>query len=134
MEGPNFIHGTEGNPLIDIAEKAGSTLSQYGSLTYFDNDAQPIDIQVQTVLYRKLWEYFDVASDYSRENDVDKNRNVGDFFKKLLEEDQELENNEMKHVMECSFQILAAYSACDLDKLSLKYLWAEAELPVGLIV
>lgn len=65
---------------------------------------------------------------------MDKNRNVGDFFKRLLEEDQDLENNEMKYLMTCALQMLVAYSACDLDKLSLKYLWAEDELPVGLIV
>jgi hypothetical protein len=119
---------------MDIAEKAGATLAQYGSLMYFDNSGQPIDTQVKSMIYRKAWEYFDVASDYSRKNDVDKNRSAGDFYRGLVEEDQELDNNDMKYFMTCALHMLVTYSACDLDKLSLKYMWAEDELPVGLIV
>lgn len=66
-QGPNFIHGTEGNPLMDVAEKTGATLAQYGSQTYFDNDGKPIDTRAQTILYWKVWEYFDIASDYLAE-------------------------------------------------------------------
>lgn len=115
---------------MDIAEKTGATLVRHGYRTYFDNEGQLIDPQIQSVLYRKVWEYFNAAADYSRKNDVDKNRNVGDFYKGLLEEDQELKNNDMKYFVACALQVLVGYSACHLDKLSLKYLWAEDELPV----
>ena len=132
IQGANFIHGTHGNPLTEIAEEVGATFAYYSSLTYYDGNGDALTSETSTLLYRKVWEYFKAASDFSRGNNVDKNRSLDEFFQSRLQEDQELEDNELRHLLRRAIQLLAGFSGCELEKLSLKYCWAEDELPVGI--
>jgi hypothetical protein len=129
--GANFIHGTDGNPLTDIAKKVGSTFVDSIYLRrFYDRDGEALSEEATALINRKIWEYSDAASDYSRENDVDKNESVEDFCKERLEEDQEVKGNTMKELVDSAMKMLAVIAACDLDKLSLKYFWMEDDLPV----
>jgi len=129
--GANFIHGTNGNPLTDIAKKVGSTfIDSISPRRYYDRDGKALSEETSALIYRKVWEYSDAASDYARENDVDKNESVEDFFKERLEKDKEVKGKAMKELVDYAMKMLAGVSACDLDKLSLKYFWMEDDLPV----
>ena len=131
--GANFIHGTEGNPLSDIAEKVGSTLVHNISLRrYYDRVGKPLNSKTANFIYRKVWEYSDAASDYSRQNKVDPKLSVEDFCQEKLNKDKEIKNGEMKSLVGNAVDMLSGIAACDLDKLSLKYYWMEDDLPVPL--
>lgn len=129
--GANFIHGTDRNPLTDIAKKVESTFVDSISLRrYYDRDGKALSDETSALIYRKVWEYSDAASDYSRENDVDKNESVEDFCKERLEKDKEVKGKAMKELVGDAMKMFANISACNLDKLSLKYFWMEDDLPV----
>ena len=128
--GASFIHGTDGNPLTAIAEKVGATFAYYSSQMYYDGNGNALETETSSRLYQKVWEYFEAAIDCSRENFVDKDRSVQDFFSKRLEEDETLENEYMRDLLGSALQLLAGFVGSDLDQLSLKYFWTTDELPV----
>ena len=98
---------------------------------YYDRSGKPLNTKTASFIYRKVWEYSDAASDYSRENDVDPSVSVEDFCKEKLRKDKEIKTDEMKSLVGNAVDMLSGIAACDLNKLSLKYYWMEDDLPVS---
>lgn len=129
--GANFIHGTNGNPLADIAKKVNSTfVVDLNMRKYYDSDGKAVDKKTTRLLFGKVWEYNKAASKYSRENTVDKDANVKDFCEECLQNDEDVKSEKMRELVETGIDMLSGIAACDLDKLSLKYYWMEDDLPV----
>jgi hypothetical protein len=129
--GANFIHGTNGNPLTDVAKKVNATFVYDLNLRkYYDSDGKPVDKQTSKVLFEKVWEYNEAASTYSRENTVDKDASVKQFCDERLKRDKDVKGDKMRELVESGIEMLSGIAACDLDKLSLKYYWMEDDLPV----
>ena len=112
----------------------GATFAHYISLTYYKSNGEALEAGTTQFLYHKVWDYFKEASDYSRYNDVDKNQSVTDFFQQRLEKDSEVEGPDKKALFEFAIQLLAVFSGCHLDKLSLKYFWTRAKRIAGMSV
>ena len=129
--GANFIHGTEGNPLAEIAEKVGSTyVDSLNIRKYYDERGKRIDQDTCALIYNKVWEYSDAASDYSRQyNNLDPKLSMEDFCIGRLEDDDEVAKKDKENV-KSGIEMLAGVAACDLKELSLKYYWMEDDLPV----
>lgn len=129
--GANFIHGTNGNPIADIAEKVGSTLvNPFVLRKFFDADGKAVSQETAGLLDRKIWEYWAAASVYSRENEVDKDISLEDFCENRLNNDQDVNGKVTKALLRSSIELIGGISACELEKLSLKYFWMENDLPV----
>jgi len=129
--GANFIHGTEGNPLAEIAERVGSTyVDSLNIRKYYDAHGKCIDQDTCALIYKKVWEYSDAAADYSRQcEDVDPKLSMEDFCIGRLESDKEVHKKD-KHYVKSGIEMLAGVAACNLKKVSLKYYWMEDDLPV----
>lgn len=97
---------------------------------YYDSDGKPVDKKTARLLFGKVWEYNEAASEYSRENTVDKDANVKDFCEERLQNDEDVKSEKMRELIETGIDMLSGIAACDLDKLSLKYYWMEDDLPV----
>ena len=131
MAGANFIHGTEGNPLIEIARKVGSTfVERTGFGGFFDRSGNAVSEKDAAFVYEKVFAYSGMASGYSREEKVNKDVSVKDFCVEQLERDKEVKGDGMKGLVASGLEMLAGIAACDIDKLSLKYFWMEDDLPV----
>ena len=129
--GANFIHGTTGNPITDVAEKVGSTFVNPIALKkFFDDDGKAVSQETAALLDRKTWEYWEAASVYSRENEVDKDISVEDFCRNRLDNDQDVNDKATKAMFRSAIELIGGITACELDKLSLKYFWMEDDLPV----
>jgi hypothetical protein len=116
---------------MDIAAKVGSTFVHNISLRkYYDEKGKLLDKNTAGIVYQKVWEYSDAAVELSRNEDVDKNLSVEDFCEKRLAKDEDLKDEHLKRVAASGIRMLAEISACDLDKLSLRYYWMEEDLPV----
>ena len=129
--GANFIHGTTGNPINDIAVKVGSTFVDSLILKkFFDDDGKAVSQETAALLDRKVWEYWEAASVYSRENEVDKDISLEDFCQNRLDNDKDVNDKVTKAMCHSTIELIGGISACKLDKLSLKYFWMENDLPV----
>ena len=129
--GANFIHGTNGNPIAHIAEKVRSTLvTPFVLRKFFDADGKAVGQETAGLLDRKIWEYWRAASVYSRENEVDQDISLEDFCENRLNNDQDVNGKVTKALLRSSIELIGGISACELEKLSLKYFWMENDLPV----
>jgi hypothetical protein len=129
--GPSFIYGTDGNPLAGIAEEVGSTcLSSSFLRKYYDAEGVALNDETAGLIYRKIWDYSEAASAYSRTNEVTSWTSAEDFFRKRIEDDPELKGKEMQDLFLPALQVLSGVAACELDVLSLKYYWMEDGVPV----
>jgi hypothetical protein len=133
--GANFIHGTEGNPLAEIAKKVGSTFVERTAFGgFFDKAGNALSESDVAFVYEKVFTYARMASEYSREEQVDKDVSVKDFCMEQLEKDKEVKGDRIKGFIASGLELLQGIAACDIDKLSLKYYWMEDDLPVLLEV
>ena len=132
--GANFIHGTEGNPLADIAEEVASKyVYAFALRRFYDSRGKSADDDTKSFIFKKIMEYASGASTYSRENDVDKERSLGDYCEEQLYKDEEVHNEHTRQLIASGMKMLSGMAACDIEKLSLKYYWMEEDLPVALL-
>jgi len=67
--GPNWIHGTTGNPIVPLSELAKSTLHNFEqSCPVMDPDGQLLPQSEADQLQDSLWQLIDQATDYSKEH------------------------------------------------------------------
>ena len=117
--------------MADIAKKVHSTfVFDINMRKYYDCNGKPLDEKTSRLLFGKVREYNKAASEYSRENTVDKDANVKDFCYERIRIDKDVKGGKMRELVESGIDMLSGIAACDLDKLSLKYYWMEDDLPV----
>ena len=137
MVGASYIHGTDGNPLSQLATTVGATLvpsQDPDSRKYLDKFGNIIRLEDQRFVFKKIWEYSDAAVSYSRMETVDDRATVQEFLTKRIDEDQEITSDGIRDLIASGLEMFSDGSGCDLDKLSLKYYWTEDDLPVFLLI
>jgi hypothetical protein len=73
-KGASYIHGTEGNPLTEIANRVGTKYlySPESWRRYYDDEGKLLEEGVAGTVLGKVIQYSEDATEYSRENEVDK--------------------------------------------------------------
>ena len=67
--GPNWVHGTTGNPIIPLSELAKSTLHTFEqSCPVIDPDGQMLPQSEADQLQDSLWQLIDQATEHSKEH------------------------------------------------------------------
>lgn len=89
--GPNWIHGTKLNPIVPLAQAAGSTLHEFADQhmsTIFDPQGNMIDQKEADELQVLMWNIVDEAVVYSMEQwrDIDPEKSLLDFCVQRCEE------------------------------------------------
>ncbi|OOQ83435.1 flavin containing amine oxidase [Penicillium brasilianum] len=124
--GPNWIHGTLNNPILNLAKQTETALAAVeDSACIFDQDGEVISNDKATELLDLVWEIIREAFKYSNEDcaNISPERNLKDFFldqvreKGLAEEDQTL-------VLQMA-EMWGAFIGDPLERQSLKYFWLE---------
>jgi len=65
--GPNWIHGTFGNPIVPLSELAHSTLNSFEhSCPVFDSNGDLLDQKEADELQDLLWQVIEQATEYSK--------------------------------------------------------------------
>jgi hypothetical protein len=97
---------------------------------FFDKAGNALNEKDAAFVYEKVFTYSRMASEYSREETVDKDISVKDFCIEQLERDKEVKGDRIKGFIASGLEMLQGIAACDIDNLSLKYFWMEDDLPV----
>lgn len=130
--GPNWIHGTLNNPILNLAKQAGTTLSTVEDHPcVFDQNGEVISHDKATELLDLVWEIITEAFKYSNEesSNISLERSLKDFFidqigkKGLSQQDQTL-------VLQMA-EMWGAFIGDPLERQSLKYFWLEECLDGG---
>lgn len=117
--------------MAKIAKKVGSTFVEWTTFgNFFDKAGNALSERDAAFVYEKVFTYSGMASQYSREETIDKDVSVKDFCIEKLESDKEIKGDRIKGFIVSGLEMLQGIAACDIDKLSLKYFWMEDDLPV----
>jgi monoamine oxidase len=132
--GPNWIHGTDDNPIFEIAKATKTELHYWDERQrILDTDGKPLDEQDAEEIGRILWEdgLISQAFKYSRENTetIDPQTSLMDYFKQEAEtlwkdlSKEEQERKRQTFLKVCEFW--GSYVGSATAQQSLKYFWLE---------
>ena len=132
--GPNWIHGTDDNPIFEIAKKTNTQLHYWDERQRIvDAERKAIDSEEAEEYGRILWEngLISQAFRFSRENfeEIDPATSLMDWFVEKAEglfkdlEDTEAERKRKTLLQICEFW--GSYVGSPTTKQSLKFFWLE---------
>lgn len=123
--GPNWIHGTNNNPILDLAKETHSITCSIGEASaIIDQTGNRLDDQKARELTEVMWGIIADAFKYSHEaDDISPNRSLKDFFEESL---AVKDMSEIDKVL--SLQLAETWGAFIGDaweRQSLRYFWLE---------
>ena len=124
--GPNWIHGTEKNPIADISALSKSiTHSWEGGQAIIDRNGHPVDKKMATKAIDFMWMTIDRAYKYSRTNidTIPSSKSLWDFFVEELEKTG-ASQAEKEACLELS-KLWGAYIGAPINRQSLKFFFLE---------
>ncbi|MCJ1405921.1 hypothetical protein MMC11_009155 [Xylographa trunciseda] len=130
--GPNWIHGTRDNPIVDIAKETHTTVSDTGEEGYFvDEMGVVMQEDKANSLSDYTWQIITEAIDYSKENSerIAPTESLKDFFDKKLAE-SDLNPDDRKTVLQMA-RTLGSFTGDTWEKQSLRNFWLEECLDGG---
>lgn len=136
--GASWIHGTQGNPLVALAEKAGATTVACGAVySICDSKADWLNRDIACSRYEEVWEILEMAIEKSRNETASLSDTVKmmDFFRgevgRRRPQDKHPEAYEI--LMMKIVEMWGAFMGDDCERQSLKNLWLDAGLEGGML-
>ncbi|KAI9717676.1 MAG: hypothetical protein M1812_004621 [Candelaria pacifica] len=141
--GPNWIHGTENNPIMDLAKETKSALHSWGERqAIFDEEGKMLEETKANRYSEIVWGMIADAFKYSNDQSsiINPNRSLADYFKERvrgylhndsnglelkgdMSETEEL-NHEQKTLLSIT-QMWGAFIGDPIERQSLKFFWLE---------
>ncbi|RFU29140.1 hypothetical protein B7463_g7208, partial [Scytalidium lignicola] len=125
--GPNWIHGTEDNPISELANKTGTLVHSWDAKDLFFETGKHMG-QAGIDLSEEMWNIVLKAFKYSEENcaTIDPNESLYDFFQqKLHEVYPNPDDEDMRNALLQLAELWGAIVGEPASKQSLKYFWLE---------
>ncbi|WPH02585.1 Hypothetical protein R9X50_00545000 [Acrodontium crateriforme] len=131
--GPNWIHGSEDNPMFHIAKATGTTLHEWNeSLMVIDRDGTIMDAHQVSDYAEKIWEdiipnAFKLAKE--RNETIDPKTSLYDFFIEraatmFQDEPNEIAERKRTTLLEMG-RVWGSYIGSPYSRQSLKFFWLE---------
>ncbi|KAL8827057.1 MAG: hypothetical protein Q9191_003423 [Dirinaria sp. TL-2023a] len=132
--GPNWIHGTDHNPILDLAKATDTTTfhPEGESTAAIDETGQPMSDDKLTYHNEIMWGIIQSGFKYSNENSpsIPQSRSLSDFFMATIK-DKGLDDSVSKVVIQLA-RIWGNFVGGAIERQSLKYLWLEECIDGGL--
>lgn len=129
--GPNWIHGTDDNPINDLAKETGTATGHWDRRSYvFDEAGDLFDLSESEVYSTIMWGIVQDAFDHSNKNtaDIHPDESLWDFFQyKVVEKIPDTEEDFAKKrqtVLQIA-ELWGAFSGSPIETQSLKFFWLE---------
>ncbi|KAK0635890.1 hypothetical protein B0T17DRAFT_485278 [Bombardia bombarda] len=129
--GPNWIHGTVDNPIMDLAKETETAVGSWDNRSYvFDEDGELFSLEDGTKYSTIVWNIIEDAFEYSNKqgSDIDSDKSLLDFFREQVTiKIPETEDGYAKkrHVVLQLSELWGAFVGSPIDKQSLKFFWLE---------
>ncbi|KAK5304874.1 hypothetical protein LTR99_003940 [Exophiala xenobiotica] len=134
--GPNWIHGTQGNPIMHLAEKTRTIVmepEEAGGAALIDSDGQRRSDAEAVELSGKVWEMVVDAFKYSDENSasIDPQRSLYEYFREQLSTkdddgiDHENDNDKRRQDLLHEAQMWGPFVGDSVETQSLKFFFLE---------
>lgn len=130
--GPNWVHGTESNPIVRLASQTGSRISSLGEdAVYFGSDGRPVDEARVEKLDEIIWDIIGEAFAYSNKNcaSIPPELSLKDWLEDKLSR-RSLHHEDIALAMQMA-QLWGSFIGDSWEKQSLKWFWLEECLDGG---
>lgn len=129
--GPNWIHGTDDNPMLDLAKQTGTAVGTWDLTSYvFNEEGSLLPVHEGEKYATLVWDIIQDAFIHSNKSsaDIDDSISLLDFFKeKVVEKIPESEDNFQKKretVLQMS-EMWGTFVGSAVGRQSLKFFWLE---------
>lgn len=129
--GPNWIHGTENNPILDLAKETNTALGSWDSGSYvFNEDGELYDLKESENHSTMMWDIVQAAFKHSNRNsaEIDPKESLRDFFeaklRELIPETTEHWQRQRDIVLQMA-DLWGAFVGSPVERQSLKFFWLE---------
>lgn len=136
--GPNWIHGTEDNPILDIANAAKIPLSRWDENTYiYDEDGGLLAQSDSDIYSTMMWDIVQDAFAYSSKNspDISVETSLWDFFceqvKKRIPDTKPDFERKRNFILQMA-EMWGAFVGSPVYTQSLKFFWLEECIEGGM--
>jgi hypothetical protein len=130
--GPNWIHGTSTNPILNLAKQTETAICLIEDVPcIFDQNGQTISMEKATELFESVWSIISDAFKYSNEfcSSISPKRSLKHFFIEKIGE-KGLDEESQTLVLQLA-EMWGAFIGDPFDQQSLKYFWLEECLDGG---
>ncbi|PGH00943.1 hypothetical protein GX51_05492 [Blastomyces parvus] len=124
--GPNWIHGTQNNPIADLSNSSKTITHAWGGLqNVIDTSGEPLDERLIRKISDFIWTTVEDAYEYSRLNKeiIPADKSLFDFIKEQLEK-AEFSEAEKEKCIELS-KLWGSYIGSPIDRQSLRFFFLE---------
>lgn len=129
--GPNWIHGTKSNPILDIARETDTAVGSWdGGSHVFDEDGKLYGLEEGEGYLEMMWDIVQAAFKYSNKHsaEIDPSESLRDFYevklRELIPETTEGWQRKREIVLQTA-DLWGAWVGSPVERQSLKYFWLE---------
>ena len=129
--GPNWIHGTKGNPILDLAKEIENAFSPPDiGVCVLDEDGKQLPQEEAAAYSTIMWDIIEAAFHYSNKHcaTISPNESLWDFFQKEVARRIPDTKPNFQRERDMIFQISESWGAfvgSHIFSQSLKYFWLE---------
>ncbi|WDK19892.1 flavin-containing amine oxidoreductase [Colletotrichum graminicola] len=129
--GPNWIHGTDDNPINDLAKETGTAVGRWDNRSYvFDEGGELFDLDESEVYSTIMWDIVQDAFKHSNKNsaDIHPDESLWDFFQhKVVEKipDTDEDHARKRSIVLQVAELWGAFTGSPIETQSLKFFWLE---------
>lgn len=127
--GASWIHGTEGNPFVELAQKSRTTTVACGAVcSMFDTEGSYMEPTLAKKLYEEVWAILDEAIEYSRAHypDIPPGASLKTFVDARLKQ-----HCSDEPPLASIIEMWGAFMGGDYETQSLKSLWLDEGIDGG---
>ncbi|KAM7207562.1 hypothetical protein V8F20_002040 [Naviculisporaceae sp. PSN 640] len=126
--GPNWIHGTKSNPILELARETNTELDGEQSTSFiFDEDGELLPTEDGS---KRMWDILTEAFDFSNRSgsEIDPSKTLRDYFEEHVKDkipDTEDGHEKKRQIVLQSADTWGSFVGSPIEKQSLKFLWLE---------
>ncbi|KUI61133.1 putative polyamine oxidase 4 [Cytospora mali] len=129
--GPNWIHGTDTNPILDIAKETNTAIGNWDTGSYvFNEDGELYGLEDGERYSEMMWDIVQAAFKHSNKNsaEIDPDESLRDFFevklREMIPETTEKWQRKREIVLQMA-DLWGAFVGSPVERQSLKFFWLE---------
>lgn len=129
--GPNWIHGTKNNPILDLVDQTGTVKHDFGERqASWDQDGHALSPAETAENSEILWEIIGEAFKFSQKSsgDIDKNASLMDYVKARVDERFGKGDPKKAKLICAAAETWGLFIGGQTKTQSLKFLWLEESL------
>lgn len=136
--GPNWIHGTDDNPILDLAKQTGTTVGTWDTTSCaFDESGNLLPLEEADKYANVMWDIIQEAFKHSNASSAEINpkESLFDFFQQKVQEKipaSETDFEKTRRIVLQISELWGAFVGNRIETQSLKFFWLEECIEGGM--